>query len=142
VKAKITITDDNGNVFEGEANLTFQQGNRARQSVPSRKKARSNDMDFSAPLQYFMKTNGNGFSGPKKFTLLLARMSNGSTERSKVVEANQIEKTWNKMTRIMGMPYNAAYASRARDNGWIDSPKAGKFHLTTRWREILLNSEN
>jgi hypothetical protein len=81
-----------------------------------------------------MKRHATDMSGPQKFTLLLARLS--EADPSKTVSHAAIEKTWTKMTGILGN-YNNAYAIRAKDNGWVDTPKPGVYVLCPSWKEIL-----
>lgn len=42
-----------------------------------------------------------------------------------------------RMTRIMGSRYNPSYATQAKDNAWVDSPKLGHHVLQTSWTSIL-----
>jgi hypothetical protein len=93
-------------------------------------------IDFNLPVRPFMKRHANGMSGgPKRLTLLVARIAEGNA--SAQVQRAQIIKLWSKMTSLMGGEFNSAYEARARDSGWIDSPKAGVCTLLPGWKEIF-----
>jgi hypothetical protein len=81
-----------------------------------------------------MKRYAKGLGGPKKFTLLLARLVEGKV--GKEVSGEQITSTWNKMKSVLGGPYNGAYANRAKHAGWINSPKTGVYVLSDSWKEV------
>jgi hypothetical protein len=95
----------------------------------------SADMNFNLPLRPFIKKYSHSMSGPKRLTLLVAWLAKGKSD----VQVGRIEvsKAWNKMKTLMGGPFNSAYESRARDNGWLDSPKPGVYTLMSSWREVL-----
>lgn len=135
MRVTIKITDDLGRTYEGAANLLLCG------TAPAPKSRRPEPVvakvDFSSSLPHFMRSHGKGMSGPQKFTLLLAHLSKGELNGGHTVQATEVERTWNRMKRILGMPYNAVYASRARDYGWVNSPKKGHFNLRQSWKEIL-----
>jgi len=148
VRAVITFTDGQGNSWEYE--LTPLPRGGPVPAVPQRKKpiaarpARptqphqptpTTDPDFSVPLSPFIKRHTKGASGPKKFAILVARLAKGDTKAE--VPFTEIEKQWNRMTRLMGGPFNPSHSSRAKDNGWVDSPKKGVYKLRSEWRAAL-----
>ena len=82
-----------------------------------------------------MKQHGKGLSGGEKFTALLAKLSGGKAGAA--VELREIEKTWNRMTALMGGKFNPSYTTRAKDNGWVDTPKTGHYALRAGWEKAL-----
>ena len=99
------------------------------------------DMDFGLNERNFIKTHASGMGGPKKFVLLLARMTQGKTDTD--IEVSAIAAKWNKMTSkdlLLGYSFNAKYATVAKTEGWIDSRKYGTYHLRKTWKDIFLNS--
>ncbi len=94
-------------------------------------------LDFSMPLRAFVKKHCDGLNGAKKFTLLLAYLTRG--DASKTVPLSDIEAQWNKMTAkgLLGMKFNRLYTSRARENDWVSTEKAGSYRLRPSWRVIL-----
>ena len=147
MKAVIILTDDDGNSWEGELTLD-RRGSRpprrghsgkdrsaakamkSRQLVPGKR-----DLDFSLPLRPFVKRYAAGASGPKKFAILLARMARGDLKTE--IAVSEIEKQWNRMKQPMGGSFNGAHATRAKDYGWVDSPKYGVYKLLGGWRDAL-----
>jgi hypothetical protein len=92
--------------------------------------------DFSMPIRAFVKKNGLGMNGAKKFVLLVAYFTKGyQTKRASLAE---IEKHWNKMTgkTLLGK-YNAIYSLRAREHAWVNTEKAGSYYLRPEWTEIF-----
>lgn len=151
MKAAIVFTDDEGRSWEYELQLVAQSGGTKRAKQPARKRAPTPQKPtpapvaasklspvFSLPVRPFMKRYGAGTSGSRRFVILLARMAKGSL--STQVKAADIEKQGNKMKPIMGgASYNGAYPTRAKDGGWVDSPKAGSYVLLSEWKEALPN---
>ncbi len=151
MKAEIIITDDRGNSWRCE--LPISNLAAPSSSNPKPKRLRVKDappagkalehveevslLDLSLPIRPFIKTHARAASGPQKFTLLLAHIAGG--DLSTEVPSSGIEKQWNKMTTLMGGTYNGAYGSRARDNGWVDSPKFGMYKLLPGWKRVLSN---
>ena len=84
MRAKITITDDQGQTFEGEVELattgTVRRGRRRARATPTVAAAASEDgkVDFGLPLRAFLKKHANG-GGPRKFALLVAHLTGGKT---------------------------------------------------------------
>jgi hypothetical protein len=85
-----------------------------------------------------MSSHGKGMSGSQRFALLLARLAKGQVTQEISIE--QIASAWNRMKSVMGGAYNAAYTTRAKEKGWVDSPKKGVYVLTDSWKEILQNA--
>jgi len=149
MKATIIVTDDAGNSWKGEFSLaavhpsnadaiTPKKGGHASVSPKSKENSGQRTApDLSLPLRPFIKRNAQGMSGAKKFTLLVAHLAQGDLDT--VVPRVDVEKQWNKMKGLLGGPFNAAHSSRAKDNGWVDSPKFGVYKLLPGWEGALTN---
>lgn len=90
---------------------------------------------FSLNVRAFMKRYGGNLGGAGKFTLLLARLANGKVGFA--VSVKDIETQWNKMKGVMGAAYNPAHSTRAKERGWLDTPKHGVYSLSVDWTEAL-----
>jgi hypothetical protein len=90
--------------------------------------------DFTLPLRPFVNKHARNMSGPEKFALVLAHMTKGKTGVQ--VELATITKAWSKMTALLD-DFNLAYTTRAKDKGWVDSPKKKFYALLPGWVEIL-----
>ncbi|MGB6876602.1 MAG: hypothetical protein WBD87_11255 [Candidatus Acidiferrales bacterium] len=96
-------------------------------------------VDFGLPFRPFINRYiSANTSGPIKFTFVLAHLARGRTEQS--VELRDIEKGWRSKKGRLGN-FNLAYPTRAKDKGWIDSPKKGTYALRPEWTEILHEDE-
>jgi hypothetical protein len=139
LKAAIQVTLQDGTILEGTAALTAKQAVRSKAPKVSPSKSVPDavtSLDFSIPLRPFMKTYGKKLrGGQKKLTLLVAHLCKGNVDVP--VSRIEVEERWSKMTALMGGPYNGAYDTRARDQGWIHSPKAGSFALRGGWEAVL-----
>lgn len=139
MKIELVVTMDDGRVLRGVTNLSVAATTEPRQKTKSVGAGPSGAVqpgfDFSLPTRAFMKRHAGDLSGPRKLTLLIACASRGQT--SAVVPRAEIEKLWNKMKGLLGGGYNGAYDTRARDNGWISSPKAGSFQLRDGWEGAI-----
>lgn len=91
--------------------------------------------NFSLNERAFMKKYGKNLSGPKKFVILTAYIAKGNTK--KIVKSEEITKKWNKLLSFMGGKSQKNYSTRAKENGWINSPEYGNYVLTEEWIEIL-----
>ena len=137
MKVRIVVTDDGGNIYEGEVALVSAGGPPSRRRtfdrLPNRPAGTS--PDFSLPVRAFVRRHAKGLGGPQKFTVLLARLSDGKA--GVAIGLKEIEKTWNRMTEPMGGKFNPAYTTRAKDNGWVDTPKTGYYALRSSWTGAL-----
>jgi hypothetical protein len=134
MRVRITITDDHGHVYEGEADVS-RRGAAARVKPPAKPKpapASSTAFVFSLNPRAFMKKYGRGRSGAEKFTLLLACLAKGDV--SQEVTLQTIQSHWGKMTGLIGK-FNPAHSIRAKDNGWVDTRKVGVYVLTESWKD-------
>lgn len=149
MRASIVFIDDEGNKWEHELTLVARADRSEANKQPPKKRmtaarapkssaskpTRTSAPDFSLPIRPFIKRYARGVSGPKKFAILVARITKG--EMKAEVPFSEIEKQWNKMKQLMGGSFNPAHASRAKDNGWVDSPKHGVYKLLGEWRDAL-----
>lgn len=138
MKVRITVTDDQNITFEGSAELVRVSKTAgasramAKTHVASRSTAK---LSFSLNSLAFMKKYAKGVSGSRKFTLLLAHLVEGKIGQE--IAGERIASTWNRMKQVLGGAYNAAHATRAKAEGWIDSPKWGHYALSTSWKESI-----
>lgn len=154
MKASIIVTDENGNRWEvdlpirkignesGDPPLSKASGRARKKAASSRNGATSgstaetprkeSEIDLTLPLRPFMNRYGRGSSGPWKFALLVAHNAKG--DFSVEVSSSEIQKQWSKMTGNLGA-FNAAFTTRAKDNGWVDSPKFGVYTLLPGWKQ-------
>jgi hypothetical protein len=136
MKVRVVVTDSDGNIFEGEALLVAVAGAHPRKTPDRRRQGLSQTSpDFSLPVRAFIKRYAKSLGGPQKFTVLLARLTGGKAGTT--VSVREIEKAWNRMTELMGGRYNSAYTTRAKDNGWVDTPKIGSYALLPGWEKAL-----
>lgn len=139
MRVQISVTTETGAVYTGEVELSSVAKERRvskASAAPSPNLSDAEKIDFGLPVRPFVKKYANGLSGgPKRLTLLIARIAEG--EGSVQVPRAQLVKQWSKMTSLMGGEFNSAYETRARDNGWISSPKAGVYELLPAWKEIF-----
>ena len=108
----------------------------SRKSAPARTvRGEAGQLSFAPNPRAFMKKHGRGLSGSKKFTLLLARFVKGKVGEQASVD--KLVSEWNRMKGVMDGAYNPAHATRAKEQGWIDSPKKGVYVLSESWKEVV-----
>jgi hypothetical protein len=97
----------------------------------------SDNMDFSMPIRAFIKKYSKRLSGPKKFTLLVAYLSQGDLEKE--VKLTDVVENWDKMRskNLLGMQFNRFYAITAKDNDWVKTKKHGIYSLRPSWKGIF-----
>jgi hypothetical protein len=136
MRVKVSVVDDKGNQFEGDVILSpaRQRAGRPVKTHPSVAQSKPR-LDFGMNERAFAKQHASGLSGPKKFALLLAYFAKGNC--GKEIEVKFIEKSWNKMTALLGGKFNGKYPNKAKEYGWADSSKQGVYVLRPRWVEIL-----
>jgi hypothetical protein len=134
MRVSVVVMDDSGQAFGGEANLKLVETATPtpRQSVTS--PGTPELVDFDLPIRPFMKRFGTNLSGPKRFVLLLAHMAHGAIGTP--VQISELQRLWKTMVGIIG-DFNTAYPTRAKDSGWVDSPRPGVYTLLSGWTEIL-----
>ena len=109
-------------------------------NLPKIKMAMSEKINFDMSERSFIQKYSKGFSGPKKFVLILVYLVQGEIKKEKSIV--EIKNHWNKMTSLLKKKrqkgkFNPYYSIRAKDNNWVDSKKYGFFHLTDSWMEIF-----
>lgn len=77
------------------ADLDFTKPRRAVKANRKANSASAIQIDLDVPVRAFVKKYAKGMSGPKKFTLLLARLAQGDLKAE--IALSQIESSWNKM---------------------------------------------
>jgi len=112
------VTDDEGRVFQGHANLV--PAARARSTGRPRHNPAAKDggqpLDFDLPTRSFVKKYaGQRMSGAKRFVLLLASLTKGKVGVD--IPFQDIRRAWDKMTEPMGGKFNPAHTTRAKDSG-------------------------
>jgi hypothetical protein len=132
VKVSIIVSDDRGNNYHGEVELTASP-KAPKQARPS--KSPKAPVNLSTPIRAFVKQHARALSGPQKFALLVAYLAKG--EGDKEILLTNIEKHWNKMKPLLGGKLNLAYPTRAKENGWVDSPKRGVYVVLPGWKGIF-----
>lgn len=138
MRVKVTLTDGDGTVYEGEVELSPVVPVVERNNSPSRRaKASTNALSFSMNERAFVKKYARSLSGPKKFVLMMAYLVQGQV--GKEIELREIEKHWSRMTasNLLGMAFNRFYSTSAKEDGWVDTKKKGFYFLCSTWQEVL-----
>jgi hypothetical protein len=137
MRVRITVTDDEGRIFEGEADVSAAGGRpsgRPKRPSPRSASRPSTALVFSLNPRTFMNRYARSGSGAQKFTLLLACLAKGDPARE--VAFDKIKSQWGKTKSLIGK-FNPAYSIRAKDNGWVDTKKAGVYVLTASWKDAI-----
>lgn len=137
MKVRVIVTDAAGETFEGEVELAIRarpqgqsKGKRRQPKTP--RSSGAEGLDLTLPLRPFLKRYARGKSGAAKLTLLVAHMTGGKTATP--IDSHDVQATWNRVTAFLG-DYNRAHSTRAKDKGWIDSPKHGQYVLRPSWEQ-------
>lgn len=137
VTVRVTFTDANGKTIFAETQLGGGAGF-VDLPVPRRPSGKTGSpaeaVDLNVPLRAFLSKHARGRSGPAKFTLLLAQLAKGRVDAA--VEFTALTEAWNRATGHLGK-FNPAHTTRAKDKGWVDSPKQGVYVLCEGWTEVL-----
>jgi hypothetical protein len=138
MRAHIVVITDDGKKYEADIDLVAA-GNAPKPSHNKKNQLtaashQSMHVDFSLNIRNFVNTHASSMSGPQRFALLVAYAARGKADQE--VDLAQIAKQWSKMTAHLGK-FNPAYTTRAKDEGWVDSPKQGQYKLLPKWTEIL-----
>ena len=139
MRVQITVTDDDGQTFQGEADLapagTRRGGARRARPTSAPSPAADAKLDFGLPIRAFLKKHATG-GGPRKFALLLARMTGGKTGVEVTREA--VEKQWTRNKGVLSGGFQDMYTTRSKGEGWTDAGKTrGTFVLRADWRQAL-----
>src|SRR5437867_6407769 len=115
---KIVVTNDDGQTFEGEADLARAGAGRcatrpadARAGPGGAGSSRDAKLDFKLPLRAFLKKHATG-GGPRKFAILLARLTDGKTGVE--VTRETVEKGWTRNKGILGGAFQDMYTTRSK----------------------------
>lgn len=141
MKVHVTLTDNNGAVFEGEVELAPIAAARGRKKqvkpaikVKAARTTAPAKLNFAMNPRAFVKAYARNLSGPRKFVLLVAYLTKGAL--NKEILLSEVKKEWNRMTSRLGT-FNPFYTNEAKENGWVDTKKKGGYALTASWTEIL-----
>jgi hypothetical protein len=137
MKVTVTVIDDTGRAFTGQALLSLENSSHSegdRQSGLQQAAPNGGKPDFEMPVRPFVKRYAANRGGHQKFTLLLARLANGRV--GEPVSLRDLIKSWSKMTGLLGK-FNLAYPTRAKDFGYVDSPSKGVYVLLPGWKAAL-----
>lgn len=125
-----------------EAITLARSGPRDGKTKPIRPRAASRtgavaQVDFSSNIRAFVKRYAGSMSGPQKFTLLLAYLTVGDS--NKRISLDEIQQRWNKMTAkgLLSVKFNRFYSATARERDWVSTEKSGLYYLRPSWREIF-----
>jgi hypothetical protein len=92
-------------------------------------------VNFSLPFRPFIARYVRpSMSGREKFTLVVAFLTKGSVDKEVTLE--DVKKQWRTMVSRL-KKFNLAHSNRAKDRGWVDSPKRGAYVLLAQWQEIF-----
>jgi hypothetical protein len=86
MKVQVIVTDSAGTVFEGEAVLAPKGqapkvSRQASRAAPVAKSSSPVTLDFDLPVRAFVKRYARGLSGPKRFAVLVAKLTGGKIDR-------------------------------------------------------------
>ncbi len=144
MRVNLRVTDSDGTIYEGEADLAVAaaSGEAKPRGTTAKPRAtvRSGDAgpsgkDFSLPVRAFMNRHAKGRSGHQAFTLLVARLAGG--EVGAEVRVEDVKTEWSRMTGLLGGGYAPVYGTRAKNNAWVDSPRRGVFALLPDWTQVV-----
>ena len=133
MRTTVSIVLEDGSIYRGVAELEKVNEFETADELPI--PAAEEAVDFTLPVRPFMKRFASNSAGPKKFTMLLAYMAQGGSNVE--IKRAELEAAWSRMSGILGGGFNGAYATRAKDFGWVDSPKNGVYVLLPSWKAAL-----
>jgi hypothetical protein len=138
MKVQITVTDNQGNTYLGEIELTSPDTSSTGKHLPKKGHVsptamQTKSIDFTLGVRAFLKRHIPGkASGHQKFVILLAWIAKGDT--SKTVDYDTVVQQWNKVKGLTGGEFNPAYTTRAKEANWVDTPKMGAYKLQRDWK--------
>ena len=136
MRAKIILSDEAGNVFEGEVFLqptTVGSNNLSPVFATTEATTEATVPNFDLPERAFVKTYGSRLGGAQKFALILAYLAKGKV--GVAISVKDVVKHWNQMKSLLGGEFNAAYSVRAKERGLVDSPSKGQYVLCSGWAQ-------
>lgn len=144
MRVHIVVTTDDGIPYEGDLELVASSssvapapgGNVSVKATVTPPVA--GEPDFELPVRAFVKRHAKNLSGPRKYAVLVARLCGGTVGQT--VSPREVERQWRSMTEPMGGDYNPAYASRAKNEGWVDAPDRNSIVLLKHWTNALNGS--
>lgn len=137
MKLHIVVTDSAGNVFEGDLRPVAEPRTarafrkRAKPVAVTTPSASNGKLDLSLPVRAFVNRYAKSLSGPRKCALLAGRLADGKVGAT--VEVSEFEKYWNTMIQLMNGPYQTIFLTRAKNEGWLDTPERGKIVVLKDW---------
>jgi hypothetical protein len=136
MRVTVSVVDEDGNKYEGKADLSLVSGRETQEEAPARPdRSVEGSIDFTLPLRAFVKTYAAGnSSGAARLVVLLAFLAAGSDGAD--VPAERVRAEWGRLTAHLGA-FNRAHVTRAKDRAWIDSTSSGLYRLGPRWREAF-----
>ena len=137
MRAILSITDENGNTYEGniELSLVGDSPVLAEGTHNSTVVSTGDPIDFSLPVRAFARTYAaSNSSGAARLVVVLAYLAKGAETVD--VSVDMIRAEWGRLTSHLGA-FNRAHFTRAKDRAWVDSPGPGTYHLGPRWREAF-----
>ncbi len=98
-------------------------------------------VDFDLGERAFMNQYVRNISGHECFAWIVAYLTKG--EIDKAVNISQITEVWNRGYGILGKKYRSMFATRCKDNGWVDNKDRNKnlYILKKKWKEIMKENE-
>lgn len=136
MRVTVSVVDENGNKYEGKADLSLVGDRETQDNAPPRPdRSVQGSIDFTLPLRAFVRTYAAGnSSGAARLVVLLAFLAAGSDGAD--VAAERVRAEWGRLTAHLGA-FNRAHFTRAKDRAWIDSASSGLYRLGPRWREAF-----
>jgi len=110
---------------------------KAGEKQGSKKATKGNaEINFQLNERAYVKRYAADKSGPKKFTLLLAYLAKGQTDKN--IKFAEIRQLWNKMSgkSLLG-EFNGYYPNAAKTSGWVDSKEHAAYSLTKEWAAVM-----
>jgi len=137
LRVSIIVSDDDGNNYHGEVELTASSKTPQKRSeqAPAPKSTTKTPVNFSIPIRAFVKQLAGGLNGSQKFALLVAYLAKGDSDKQVLMA--DVEKQWNNMKPLLGGKLNRAHPTRAKENGWVNSPKRGVYVVLPGWKGIF-----
>lgn len=97
--------------------------------------------DFSLNERAYVKRYAPGRNGQQVFTLICAFLAKGRGDTA--VERTGVVSLWERCSGVIGYPFRSIYATRAKENNWVDTStdKRGVYTLASHWNEVTGENE-
>lgn len=141
MRASIIVSGDDGNSYSGEVELKPDRATKEPELKESKRGVQVGSgvhkapINFATPIRAFVKLHARNLTGQQKFALLVAYLAKGDGQKE--IQMTDVENCWNRMKALLGGKFNLAYTTRAKDNGWVDSPKRGVYKILPDWKRIF-----